>query len=156
MTISEQMIRAASKEAHAPTDDEREALATRWLSNYHGSIDATALVLAFKAGLAAGFRRTMQDAPTDDEREALARIIDPEAWRDVQPHSTAFYDDEEAQKRYEGFFWEGVQERRAPSLAAADRVLGFRRTVQGGPSDHKDRMRAALRAAAAVEGGEGR
>lgn len=54
--------------------------------------------------------------------EALARLIDPEAWRDVQPHSAAFYDDPETQKTYEGFFWQGVEERRTPSLEAAKRI----------------------------------
>ncbi|WP_424936691.1 MULTISPECIES: hypothetical protein [Bacteria] len=91
-------------------------------------------------------------APTDDDREALARLIDPEAWRDSEPASDAFLGDPVAQKTYEGFFWQAVAERRAPSFAAADRVIaGFHRTVQGEAHAPTEDERMAAQAYADAE-----
>ena len=54
------------------SDAEAQKEAGRWLANYHGSIDSTALVLAFEAG----WQASRAPRPTDDDREVLANIID--------------------------------------------------------------------------------
>lgn len=104
-------------------------------------------------------RREPQGEPTDDEREALAALIDPDASRagwNVDAHDVRDQIDGLHIKR-------GV-------YRAVDRILsaGFRRTVQGEPTDAqvdaafqsilntahdvttREDMRAALRAAAVV------
>lgn len=96
---------------------------------------------AFLSEVAAG---AGLDAP-DSVREGLARLINPEVWKHVEPHSRVWYDDEDAQATYERFFWEGVEERRAPSLEAADRVLShFRRSEVREPSEDERLVRLVL------------
>lgn len=55
-------------------------------------------------------------------REALARLINPVAWECREPIPDVF-SIPEVQAQYVEFFWEGVRERRQPSLDAADRIL---------------------------------
>lgn len=63
--------------------------------------------------------------------EALAAIIDPVAWVKSKPRKDAF-PEQEAQERYEEFYWEGVRNRRQPSIEAAERLLAAGAVLVGG------------------------
>lgn len=63
--------------------------------------------------------------------EALAAIIDPGAWVSGEPRKDVF-PEQEAQERYEEFYWEGVRNRRQPSIEAAERLLAAGAVLVGG------------------------
>jgi hypothetical protein len=57
-----------------PDDDEREA--HQWLANYHGSIDSTALVLAFQAGRRSSRVPVSQDELAAAWKEGAKAVVD--------------------------------------------------------------------------------
>jgi len=59
------------------------------------------------------------------ELERVAALIDPEAWRHIDPHSAELFEEMDTRAEYEANFAEAVRQRREPSLTAAERVIAL-------------------------------
>lgn len=74
--------------------------------------------------------------------EQVAAVINPGAWRELESHASDLFKNSDERARYEASFAEAIRQTRAPSLAAAERVLAFFRPeparalgLDGGGSD---------------------
>ncbi len=159
----------ASEKAHAPTDDELEALATvidgAWGDPTWDGVTLRPLDRQIAdAVLAAGFRRTVQSEPTDAGLAAMLR-----AWIDGEPFEDSQARTGQPVAKVPAAQQQGYVNGYAAAVAHVEAILDSA-PVQGEPNDTRviaaliaygytehdlrgyagDRMRAALRAAGVV------